>query len=98
MVWLAAHMERSLRKQAVQDVSIEGSVNAILATPGSGTNNNSTARPNKKQRRGDGSGSSVVIVSEEDGVGLALRLSGQLLLGVVRIYSRKAMYLLQVCV
>jgi cohesin complex subunit SCC1 len=34
---------------------------------------------------------------EQDEVPLALRLSGQLLLGVVRIYSRKARYLLDDC-
>lgn len=36
------------------------------------------------------------IVGEEQ-VPMALRLSGQLLLGVVRIYSRKAKYLLDDC-
>ncbi len=36
------------------------------------------------------------IVSEK-GMPMALRLSGQLLLGVVRIYSRKARYLLEDC-
>jgi cohesin complex subunit SCC1 len=34
---------------------------------------------------------------EQDEAPLALRLSGQLLLGVVRIYSRKARYLLDDC-
>ena len=33
----------------------------------------------------------------DNGVPMALRLSGQLLLGVVRIYSRKAKYLLEDC-
>ena len=36
------------------------------------------------------------IIGEEVEV-MALRLSGQLLLGVVRIYSRKARYLLDDC-
>lgn len=36
------------------------------------------------------------IVGQEQ-VPMALRLSGQLLLGVVRIYSRKAKYLLDDC-
>ena len=36
------------------------------------------------------------IVNENEGQ-LALRLSGQLLLGVVRIYNRKAKYLLADC-
>ena len=34
---------------------------------------------------------------EQEEAPLALRLSGQLLLGVVRIYSRKARYLLDDC-
>jgi cohesin complex subunit SCC1 len=37
-----------------------------------------------------------VIIDQEVEV-MALRLSGQLLLGVVRIYSRKAKYLLDDC-
>ncbi|BFZ53126.1 sister chromatid cohesion protein 1 [Savitreella phatthalungensis] len=36
-------------------------------------------------------------ISEEQHAPMALRLSGQLLLGVVRIYSRKARYLLEDC-
>lgn len=36
-------------------------------------------------------------ISEENHAPMALRLSGQLLLGVVRIYSRKARYLLEDC-
>lgn len=34
---------------------------------------------------------------EQDAVPMALRLSGQLLFGVVRIYSRQAKYLLDDC-
>ncbi|KAJ2711746.1 sister chromatid cohesion protein 1 [Coemansia spiralis] len=37
------------------------------------------------------------IISQEQGPPLALRLSGQLLLGVARIYARKARYLLEDC-
>jgi cohesin complex subunit SCC1 len=40
---------------------------------------------------------STQAIVEQDEVPLALRLSGQLLLGVVRIYSRKARYLLDDC-
>ncbi|KAJ1727067.1 sister chromatid cohesion protein 1 [Coemansia biformis] len=37
------------------------------------------------------------IISQDQGPPLALRLSGQLLLGVARIYARKARYLLEDC-
>ena len=40
---------------------------------------------------------SVITKPEVAGGPMALRLSGQLLLGVVRIYSRKARYLLDDC-
>ncbi|THV66354.1 hypothetical protein D6D28_08424 [Aureobasidium pullulans] len=42
-------------------------------------------------------GSSVHTIIKNDHAPIALRLSGQLLLGVVRIYSRKARYLLDDC-
>lgn len=41
--------------------------------------------------------SSVSTIIDTNGAPIALRLSGQLLLGVVRIYSRKARYLLDDC-
>lgn len=41
--------------------------------------------------------SSVHTIIDNDNAPIALRLSGQLLLGVVRIYSRKARYLLDDC-
>ncbi|RHZ78613.1 hypothetical protein Glove_158g52 [Diversispora epigaea] len=41
--------------------------------------------------------SSVGAILKQDQQPMALRLSGQLLLGVVRIYSRKAKYLLEDC-
>lgn len=41
--------------------------------------------------------SSVHTIIDTNGAPIALRLSGQLLLGVVRIYSRKARYLLDDC-
>ena len=40
---------------------------------------------------------SAQAIVQQDEAPLALRLSGQLLLGVVRIYSRKARYLLDDC-
>ena len=41
--------------------------------------------------------SSVHAIVDQGTAPMALRLSGQLLLGVVRIYSRKARYLLDDC-
>lgn len=41
--------------------------------------------------------SSVHTIIDTNQAPIALRLSGQLLLGVVRIYSRKARYLLDDC-
>ena len=41
--------------------------------------------------------SSVNVIVDQGQAPLALRLSGQLLLGVVRIYSRKARYLMDDC-
>lgn len=41
--------------------------------------------------------SSVNVIVDTTQAPIALRLSGQLLLGVVRIYSRKARYLLDDC-
>jgi cohesin complex subunit SCC1 len=41
--------------------------------------------------------SSVNTIVDQGQAPMALRLSGQLLLGVVRIYSRKARYLLDDC-
>lgn len=40
---------------------------------------------------------SVEAIVDSNGAPLALRLSGQLLLGVVRIYSRKTVYLMEDC-
>lgn len=40
---------------------------------------------------------SIEMIVDETGAPMALRLSGQLLLGVVKIYKRKAGYLLEDC-
>ena len=55
LVWIAAHMDRQLKRQQINSTSIPASVDTLL----------------------------------DPEVPLALRLSGQLLLGVVRIYARK---------
>ncbi|KAK9830472.1 hypothetical protein WJX72_011940 [[Myrmecia] bisecta] len=62
-IWIAAHLDRRLKRHQVFETSIPVSVDTIINTE----------------------------------VPLALRLSGQLLLGVVRIYSRKVGYLFQDC-
>ncbi|KAK7269052.1 hypothetical protein RIF29_21767 [Crotalaria pallida] len=62
-IWIAAHLERKLRKNQVADTDIGHSVDSILFPD----------------------------------VPIALRLSSHLLLGVVRIYSRKVNYLFDDC-
>ncbi|XP_074588162.1 sister chromatid cohesion 1 protein 4-like isoform X2 [Curcuma longa] len=62
-IWIAAHLERKLRKNQVADTNIGDSVDSILSPE----------------------------------VPIALRLSSHLLLGVVRIYSRKVNYLFHDC-
>ncbi|GKV29050.1 hypothetical protein SLEP1_g38022 [Rubroshorea leprosula] len=62
-IWIAAHLERKLRKNQVADTDIGISVDSILFPE----------------------------------VPIALRLSSHLLLGVVRIYSRKVNYLFDDC-
>eukprot|EP00271_Cylindrocystis_brebissonii_P004848 TRINITY_DN16765_c0_g1_i1.p1 TRINITY_DN16765_c0_g1~~TRINITY_DN16765_c0_g1_i1.p1 ORF type:complete len:1175 (+),score=305.69 TRINITY_DN16765_c0_g1_i1:188-3712(+) len=62
-IWIAAHLERKLRKNQVTETNIPVSVDSILFSE----------------------------------VPIALRLSGHLLLGVVRIYSRKVGYLYADC-
>ncbi|WOL18751.1 sister chromatid cohesion 1 protein 4-like isoform X1 [Canna indica] len=62
-IWIAAHLERKLRKNQVADTDIGVSVDSILFPD----------------------------------VPIALRLSSHLLLGVVRIYSKKVNYLFHDC-
>ncbi|XP_010524341.1 PREDICTED: sister chromatid cohesion 1 protein 4-like [Tarenaya hassleriana] len=62
-IWIAAHLERKLRKNQVADTDIGVSVDSILFPD----------------------------------VPIALRLSSHLLLGVVRIYSKKVNYLFDDC-
>ncbi|EEH53827.1 uncharacterized protein MICPUCDRAFT_21167, partial [Micromonas pusilla CCMP1545] len=62
-IWIAAHLDRRLRKQQITETDIAEAVQSIV-------------NPEAP---------------------LALRLSGQLMLGVVRIYNRKVSYLFQDC-
>ncbi|KAG6506747.1 hypothetical protein ZIOFF_032076 [Zingiber officinale] len=70
-IWIAAHLERKLRKNQVADTNIGDSVEHL------------------------GINAQNSILSPE--VPIALRLSSHLLLGVVRIYSRKVNYLFHDC-
>ncbi|THH10501.1 hypothetical protein EW145_g1287 [Phellinidium pouzarii] len=82
-VWLAAHMERKLSKTQTLQTDIEESVGASHVCSFLFVCINWLAYLG-------------AIMGQEVEV-MALRLSGQLLLGVVRIYSRKAKYLLDDC-
>lgn len=83
-VWLAAHMERKLSKTQTLQTDIEQSVGMLILCSVSYC----LFCPLTLM--------SDAIMGQEIEV-MALRLSGQLLLGVVRIYSRKAKYLLDDC-
>ena len=83
-VWLAAHWERKLTKTHVFETNIEETVEDIL-------------KPKVKKLFAYFFCSFHMIFPSFSKVKLALRTSGHLLLGVVRIYSRKAKYLLQDC-
>ncbi|KAL5990793.1 hypothetical protein ACLOJK_011697 [Asimina triloba] len=80
-IWIAAHLERKLRKNQVADTDIGVSV-------GAGTRNLGTAVKLLVEQRDS------ILFPE---VPIALRLSSHLLLGVVRIYSRKVNYLFHDC-
>ena len=83
-VWLSAHHERKLSKQQALGVDVEESVGMNL-------------KPLLPQSSSNGwFGVSDAILTQEDGP-ITLRLSGQLMLGVTRIYSRKVQYLLDDC-
>lgn len=77
-------MERKLSKSQTLQTDIEESVGESLEIPADF--HHSCHPPTRKD----------AIMGQEIEL-MALRLSGQLLLGVVRIYSRKAKYLLDDC-
>ncbi|KAH3674946.1 hypothetical protein WICPIJ_009391, partial [Wickerhamomyces pijperi] len=83
-VWLAANLEpnleRKLNKSQFLQSNIIQSTQAIVKA--TSTNANTSNNSNNSSSGSD------------DSEAIALRLSGQLLYGVVRIYSRKAKYLL----
>ncbi|KAL0452241.1 UNVERIFIED_CONTAM: Sister chromatid cohesion 1 protein 4 [Sesamum latifolium] len=78
-IWIAAHLERKLRKNQVADTDIGVSVGKIsISIVYAGFN-----------------AETYSILSPD--VPIALRLSSHLLVGVVRIYSRKVNYLFDDC-
>ena len=81
-IWLAAHWDKKLTKAHVFETNIESSVDGILQP---------------KVRIMTGKIFQCLIKIFPSKVKMALRTSGHLLLGVVRIYSRKAKYLLSDC-
>ncbi|GAA93974.1 uncharacterized protein L969DRAFT_85504 [Mixia osmundae IAM 14324] len=89
-VWLASHMEKKLSKPQFLTLSISDSVQAILSSdlllPAEQQN---TARSSGKRRAQDD--------EELQATPIGLRIQGQLLLGLVRVYSRKARYLMEDC-
>lgn len=70
VIWLAAHMDRDLKRQQIDSTSISEAVDTIILPPGASTS-----------------------ASQNNEAPLALRLSGQLLLGLVKIFDRKVTYL-----
>ena len=80
-VWLSAHHERKLSKQQALGVDVEESIGIYLALCSASSSDECI---------------SDAILTQEDGP-ITLRLSGQLMLGVTRIYSRKVQYLLDDC-
>lgn len=80
-VWLAANYEKKLSKQQLLNTNIIASSKYISTQP----RLSQSQSQNQEQDQSQQSGKAGTIT---------LRLSGQLLLGIVRIYSRKTKYLL----
>ena len=70
IIWLAAHMDKDLKRPQIDSTSISEAVDTIILPPGASTS-----------------------ASQNNEAPLALRLSGQLLLGLVKIFDRKVTYL-----
>ncbi|KAK6461322.1 Rec8 like protein-domain-containing protein [Scheffersomyces coipomensis] len=81
-VWLAANYDKKLTKHQLLSANISDSTEFIVNSSINYSNSESSPQENT-----NGS-------SETNGNTITLRLSGQLLLGIVRIYSRKTKYLL----
>jgi cohesin complex subunit SCC1 len=85
-VWLAAHWERKISKNQFLQTNIEKTVGKRMYI-----------QWNASVKLFSKFASSIDAITTEQQEALTLRLSGQLLLGVVRIYSRKTRYLLEDC-
>ncbi|ODV83184.1 hypothetical protein CANARDRAFT_9904 [[Candida] arabinofermentans NRRL YB-2248] len=84
-VWLAANLEKKLTKQQFLNTSITESAHAIVSSSSSSSSSGGSNDALTTSQR--------EFHNQYDTEPLALRLTGQLLYGVVRIYSRKAKYL-----
>lgn len=74
IIWLAAHMDKDLKRQQIDSTSISDAVDTIILPSSASTS-----------------------ASQTNEAPLALRLSGQLLLGLVKIFDRKVTYLKHDC-
>ena len=114
-IWIAAHLDRRLRKQQITETDVATAVRAcprVVASPRMDVSSRvrqtssdlaqshaiparpfAHPRPLPSRRPCPSQPESIVNPDAP----LALRLSGQLMLGVVRIYSRKVNYLFQDC-
>ena len=115
-IWIAAHLDRRLRKQQITETDVAIAVRAcptssflLRARPRRGTGASCRGRSSRGLRpdlthahttphplpetRTPSLTESIISPDAP----LALRLSGQLMLGVVRVYSRKVNYLFQDC-
>ena len=80
-IWIAAHLDKKLKRQQISDTDIRESVG-------------------KRCRQGSETDTLVCAVSDmimNPEAPFALRLSSQLLFGLVRVYRRQVTYLLQDC-
>lgn len=83
-VWLAAHVNPRLSRNQVLSVDLSHAVGALIQRSASPAPRSLTSAPRSEE-----------IVHPKQP--LALRLSGHLLLGVVRYYSRKVYFLFTEC-
>ena len=90
-IWIAAHLDKRLKRHDVFSTSIPKSVGKLTAQL--------AAMPNLAQLSWQLMKSFAVPADSiiDPDMPLALRLSGQLLLGVVKIYSKKVGFLFDDC-
>lgn len=90
-IWLAAHWDKKLTKAHVFECNLESSVESIISPKVT------SAFHSLRAVIFTGKFKYKALVITLSQVKMALRTSGHLLLGVVRIYHRKAKYLLADC-